>query len=66
MKKVITTLDGSKFITNRFGKIELTDNINIAYVYSENDNHIVAQASSALSVNLKMDDLNKYYSPLSF
>ena len=65
MKKIIT--NGTHFITSRFGKVQLTDNINIANVYQVNEQSeaLLNAMSAAVGTTLTFEDLNKFYTPLN-
>lgn len=65
---VITNVDGTRYITSRFNKIELTDNINIANVYKSNEilSPLVTGYSQLVGEQLKTDQLTKYYTPFNF
>ncbi|MFA6087463.1 hypothetical protein [Mucilaginibacter sp.] len=66
MKKIIT--NGTHFITSRFGKVQLTDNINIANVYQVNEQSedLLNAMSVAVDTALQFEDLNKFYTPINF
>lgn len=65
MNSLVIT-DGTNFITNRFGKVQLTDNINIANTYETENKALCEALSRALNTTLSFQLTNNFYTPINF